>query len=74
MRARRECRSPKDSRRFGASEPQRRTAPVENSASNALVFQCDGIGCYDWSYQAEEDPTNFALMAITSSSSSSDNE
>nr|GEU35408.1 hypothetical protein [Tanacetum cinerariifolium] len=31
-------------------------------------------GCYDWSYQAEEEPANFALMAITSSSSSSDNE
>nr|GEZ73247.1 hypothetical protein [Tanacetum cinerariifolium] len=29
---------------------------------------------YDWSYQAEEEPANFALMAITSSSSSSDNE
>nr|GEW54041.1 hypothetical protein [Tanacetum cinerariifolium] len=31
-------------------------------------------GCYDWSYQAEEKPANFALIAITSSSSSSDNE
>nr|GEU41362.1 hypothetical protein [Tanacetum cinerariifolium] len=31
-------------------------------------------GCYDWSYQAEEEPANFALMAITSSSSFSDNE
>nr|GEY77003.1 hypothetical protein [Tanacetum cinerariifolium] len=49
----RECRSPKDSRRSGATESQRRTAP---------------------SYQAEEEPTKFALMAITSSSSSSDNE
>nr|GEV98144.1 uncharacterized mitochondrial protein AtMg00810-like [Tanacetum cinerariifolium] len=49
----RECRSPKDSRRSGATEPQRRTA---------------------LSYQAEEEPANFALMAITSSSSSSDNE
>nr|GEU54348.1 putative ribonuclease H-like domain-containing protein [Tanacetum cinerariifolium] len=29
-------------------------------------------GSYDWSYQAEEEPTNFALMAF--SSSSSDNE
>nr|GEX29559.1 hypothetical protein [Tanacetum cinerariifolium] len=29
---------------------------------------------YDWSYQAEEEPANVALMAITSSSSSSDNE
>nr|GEZ35990.1 retrovirus-related Pol polyprotein from transposon TNT 1-94 [Tanacetum cinerariifolium] len=31
-------------------------------------------GCYDWSYQAEEEPANFPLMAITSSSSSSDNK
>nr|GEX42713.1 hypothetical protein [Tanacetum cinerariifolium] len=38
--------------------------------------KCDGIGTYDWSYQAEEEPTNFSLMAFTSSSSnsSSDNE
>nr|GEX66552.1 ribonuclease H-like domain-containing protein [Tanacetum cinerariifolium] len=35
----RECRSPKDSRRSRATEPQRRTAPVENSTSNALVSQ-----------------------------------
>nr|GEY63527.1 hypothetical protein [Tanacetum cinerariifolium] len=31
-------------------------------------------GSYDWSYQAEEEPTNYALMAFSSSSSSSDNE
>nr|GEZ26569.1 hypothetical protein [Tanacetum cinerariifolium] len=49
----RECRSPKDSRRNGAAEPQRRIVP---------------------SYQAEEEPTNYALMAFSSSSSSSDNE
>nr|GFA59826.1 hypothetical protein [Tanacetum cinerariifolium] len=47
----RECRSPKDSRRSGAAELQRRT-----------------------SYQAEEKLTNYALMAFSSSSSSSDNE
>nr|GEU45434.1 hypothetical protein [Tanacetum cinerariifolium] len=41
MRARRECRSPKDTRRTGAAETHRRTAPVENSTSNALVSQCD---------------------------------
>nr|GEV21542.1 putative ribonuclease H-like domain-containing protein [Tanacetum cinerariifolium] len=29
---------------------------------------------YDWSFQAEEEPTNYALMAFISSSSSSDNE
>nr|GEV02611.1 hypothetical protein [Tanacetum cinerariifolium] len=50
IRARRECRSPKDSRRTGAVEPQRRTVLVETSTSNALVSQCDGVGSYDWSY------------------------
>nr|GEZ67311.1 hypothetical protein [Tanacetum cinerariifolium] len=43
----RECRSPKDSRRNGAAEPQRRNVPVETSTSNALVPQCDGVGSYD---------------------------
>nr|GEV23247.1 hypothetical protein [Tanacetum cinerariifolium] len=47
----RECRSPKDTRRNDAAEPQRRNVT------------------------AEEEPTNYALMAFTSSSSSSsDNE
>nr|GEV72826.1 retrovirus-related Pol polyprotein from transposon TNT 1-94 [Tanacetum cinerariifolium] len=68
----RECRSPKDSRRNSAAEPQRRTVLVETSTSNALVSQCDGVGSYDWSYQAEEEPANFALMAFSSLSSSSD--
>nr|GEX10051.1 putative ribonuclease H-like domain-containing protein [Tanacetum cinerariifolium] len=49
----RKRRSPKDSRRTGAAEPQRRTVP---------------------SYQAEEEPTNYALMAFLSLSSSSDTE
>nr|GEV28360.1 hypothetical protein [Tanacetum cinerariifolium] len=69
----RECRFPKDTRRTVVTEPQRRHVPVETSTSNALVSQCDGIGSYDWSYQAEEEPANFALMAI-SSTSSFDNE
>nr|GEU52047.1 putative ribonuclease H-like domain-containing protein [Tanacetum cinerariifolium] len=34
----------------------------------------DGVGSYDWSYQAEEELANFALMAFSPSSSSSDNE
>ncbi|GJV19562.1 putative ribonuclease H-like domain-containing protein [Tanacetum coccineum] len=51
----------------------RRIVPVETPA-NALVVQ-DGIGGYDWSFQAEEDISNFALMAYTSQgSSSSDSE
>nr|GFB71329.1 hypothetical protein [Tanacetum cinerariifolium] len=71
----RECRSPKDTKRNVAVEPQRRNVPVETSTSNELVSQCDGVGSYDWSFQAEEEPTNYALMAFTSlSSSSSDNE
>nr|GFA60272.1 hypothetical protein [Tanacetum cinerariifolium] len=47
----RECRSPRNSKRNGAVEPQRRTVP---------------------SYQAGEEPANFALMAFSSSSSYSD--
>nr|GEY30286.1 hypothetical protein [Tanacetum cinerariifolium] len=60
--------------RPGAAEPQRRTVPVETSTSNALVSQCDGTGSYDWSYQAEEEPANYALMAFSSSSSSFDTD
>nr|GFB71634.1 hypothetical protein [Tanacetum cinerariifolium] len=49
----------------------RSNVQVETSTSNALVSQCDGVGSYDWSFQAEEEPPNYALMAFTSSSSSS---
>nr|GEY94855.1 putative reverse transcriptase domain-containing protein [Tanacetum cinerariifolium] len=56
-------------------ETQRRIVPVETSISNTLVSQCDGVGSYDWSFQADEEPTNYTLMVFTSSSSSSsDNE
>ncbi|GJT51855.1 hypothetical protein Tco_0978012 [Tanacetum coccineum] len=47
----------------------RRVVPVE-IPTNTLVVQ-DGIGGYDWSFQAEEGITNFALMAYTSQGSSS---
>nr|GEU68589.1 hypothetical protein [Tanacetum cinerariifolium] len=58
-----ECRSLKDSRRNGAADPQGRSVLVETTTSNALVSQCDGVVSYDWSFQAEEEPTNYALMA-----------
>ncbi|GJR05481.1 hypothetical protein Tco_0528465 [Tanacetum coccineum] len=51
-------------------EPTRRTVPVEETTLNALVYQCNIFG-YDWSDQAEEGPTNFALMAYSSTSLSS---
>ncbi|GKF50845.1 ribonuclease H-like domain-containing protein, partial [Tanacetum coccineum] len=66
----RECRAPRnqENRR---RENNRRTVTVETPTKNALVAQ-DGIGGYDWSYQAEEEHlTNFELMAHTSSGSSS---
>ncbi|GJT20854.1 hypothetical protein Tco_0890791 [Tanacetum coccineum] len=47
-----------------------RVVKVETTTSNALV-SCDGSG-YDWSDQAEEGPTNFALMAYSSISSNSE--
>ncbi|GJS56920.1 putative ribonuclease H-like domain-containing protein [Tanacetum coccineum] len=49
-------------------EPVRRNVTMETTETKALVAQ-DGLG-YDWSDQAEEGPTNFALMAYISSSSS----
>nr|GEV82720.1 hypothetical protein [Tanacetum cinerariifolium] len=70
----RKCRSSKDSRRTAVAETQRRSVLVETSTSNALVSQCDGTGSYDWSYQAEEEPTNFALMALSYSSSNSSSD
>nr|GEV30490.1 hypothetical protein [Tanacetum cinerariifolium] len=64
----RECRSPRDNK---ITNTLRRTVPVEAFTFNALVSQCDGVGSYDWSFQADEEPTNYALMAFTSSGSSS---
>nr|GEX99661.1 hypothetical protein [Tanacetum cinerariifolium] len=69
-----ECRSPKNLRRTGVAELQRRTVPVKTSTSNALVSQCDSVGSYDWSSQVEEEPANFTLMAFSASNSSSDTE
>ncbi|GKA41057.1 putative ribonuclease H-like domain-containing protein [Tanacetum coccineum] len=43
----------------------KRNTPMDTSTTNALVVQ-DGIGGYDWSFQAKEGLTNFALMAYTS--------
>nr|GEU41045.1 putative ribonuclease H-like domain-containing protein [Tanacetum cinerariifolium] len=40
----------------------------------AMDILLGSVGSYDWSYQTEEEPANYALMAFSSSSSSSDNE
>ncbi|GJX05884.1 ribonuclease H-like domain-containing protein [Tanacetum coccineum] len=61
----RECRALRNQGNRNRDTP-RRNAPVDTSTTNALVVQ-DGIGGYDWSFQAEEGITNFALMAYTSS-------
>nr|GEV25911.1 hypothetical protein [Tanacetum cinerariifolium] len=70
-----DLKSPRDNRN---KDTPRRTVPVEVSTSNALVSQRDAVGSYDWSFQADEKPTNYALMAYASSdslsSSGSDNE
>ncbi|GJT08581.1 ribonuclease H-like domain-containing protein [Tanacetum coccineum] len=58
----RECRAPINQGNRNGDAP-RRIVPVETHA-NALVVQ-DVIGGYDWSFQAEEGITNFALMAYT---------
>ncbi|GJT99439.1 hypothetical protein Tco_1109778 [Tanacetum coccineum] len=71
----REYKFPRNQENKGR-ENNTKTIAVETPTQNALIAQ-DGIGGYDWSYQAEEEqPTNHALMAFTSSgtSSSSDSE
>ncbi|GJU41034.1 ribonuclease H-like domain-containing protein [Tanacetum coccineum] len=65
----RECRALRNQENRNR-ENTRRVMPVETTTSNALV-SCDGFG-YDWSDQAEEGPTNFALMAYSFTSSNSE--
>nr|GEU46394.1 hypothetical protein [Tanacetum cinerariifolium] len=60
----RECKAPRNQGNRNRDSPTRNT-PVDTSTTNALVVQ-DGIGGYDWSFQAEKELTNFALMAYTS--------
>ncbi|GKB06458.1 ribonuclease H-like domain-containing protein [Tanacetum coccineum] len=66
----RECRALKnqDNRK---RESTRRSVPMETTTFNALI-SCDGLGGYDWSDLAEEGPTNYALMAYSSSSFNSE--
>ncbi|GKC87855.1 ribonuclease H-like domain-containing protein, partial [Tanacetum coccineum] len=66
----RECRDPRNQDNWNR-ESSRRSVPVETTTSNALI-SCDGLGGYDWSDHAEEGPTNYALMAYSSSSSDSE--
>ncbi|GJS40275.1 retrovirus-related pol polyprotein from transposon TNT 1-94 [Tanacetum coccineum] len=66
----RECRALRNQENRNR-ESTRRSVPVETTTSNALI-SCDGLGDYDWSDQAEEGPTNFALMAYSSTSSNSE--
>nr|GEX34665.1 putative ribonuclease H-like domain-containing protein [Tanacetum cinerariifolium] len=63
-----ECRAPR-TQNNKHKESTRKSVPVKTPASTSLV-PCDGLGGYDWSDQAEEEP-NYALMAYTSSSSDS---
>nr|GFA24718.1 hypothetical protein [Tanacetum cinerariifolium] len=39
--------------------------------STSTLPNVDSLSSYDWSYQAEEEPTNFTIMAFSSSSSNS---
>nr|GEY41076.1 ribonuclease H-like domain-containing protein [Tanacetum cinerariifolium] len=60
----RKCRAPRNQGNKNRDAPTR-NALVDTSTTNALVVQ-DGISGYNWSFQAEEELTNFVLMAYTS--------
>ncbi|GJX84895.1 putative reverse transcriptase domain-containing protein [Tanacetum coccineum] len=68
-------RSERNQGRRSYGDNSRSNAPTNESSSQDLVAQ-DGLGGYDWSNDFEVEPVNYALMAISSSSSlsSSDNE
>ncbi|GJW54254.1 ribonuclease H-like domain-containing protein [Tanacetum coccineum] len=69
----RECRFLRN-QEYKGREYNTKTITVETPTQNDLIAQ-DRIGGYDWSYQAEEEqPTNHALMAFTSSGSSSSSD
>ncbi|GKC70151.1 hypothetical protein Tco_1116034, partial [Tanacetum coccineum] len=62
---------------YRSRDNTRRTVPVETFDAlvvqdNALIVQ-DGLR-YDWSYIAQDEPTEFALMAYTSGSNTEKNE
>nr|GEU30393.1 hypothetical protein [Tanacetum cinerariifolium] len=65
----REYRAPRNQENKNR-ENSRRTVPMEKHATSTFML-CDGIGGYDWSDQAKDAPTNFALMAYYSTSSKS---
>ncbi|GJT06644.1 putative ribonuclease H-like domain-containing protein [Tanacetum coccineum] len=65
----RECKSGKNQGKRSYGDNGRRNVPVNEPSSQALVAQ-NGLEGYDWSNDFDE-PVNYALMAISSSSSSS---
>ncbi|GJT08848.1 putative reverse transcriptase domain-containing protein [Tanacetum coccineum] len=69
----RECRAPRNQENRGRENSRRKLGLWKTLAVNPCSQ--DGIGGYDWSYQAEEEhPTNFALMTYTSSGNSSNSD
>ncbi|GKA87966.1 hypothetical protein Tco_0809730 [Tanacetum coccineum] len=58
-------------RRSAYDDNGRSNAQTTESSSQALVAQ-DGLGGYNWSNDFEVEPVNYALMAISSSSSDSE--
>ncbi|GKG10214.1 ribonuclease H-like domain-containing protein, partial [Tanacetum coccineum] len=64
-----ECRAPRN--QDNRNRESSRSVPIEITTSDTLI-SCDGIGGYDWSDLAEKGPTNYALMAYSSSSSNSE--
>ncbi|GJU05945.1 hypothetical protein Tco_1122375 [Tanacetum coccineum] len=71
----RECRSGRSQGRRPYGDNGRSNAQTTESSSQALVAQ-DGLGGYDWSndFEVMFEPVNYALMAISSSNSSSSSD
>ncbi|GJV78649.1 ribonuclease H-like domain-containing protein [Tanacetum coccineum] len=70
-----ECKSRRNQRKRSNDDNGKRNATINEPSSQSLMAQ-DGLGGYDQSNDFDVEPVNYALMAISSSSSSSsfDNE
>ncbi|GKD26590.1 hypothetical protein Tco_1232804, partial [Tanacetum coccineum] len=62
-----ECKSRRNQGKISYGDNGRRNATINEPSSQALVAQ-DALGGYNWSNDFDE-PVNYALMAISSSSS-----
>nr|GFB84222.1 hypothetical protein [Tanacetum cinerariifolium] len=63
------CKGMSDTKGTGQQESRCQKKDCTSRDTKLLsIVSCEGVGSYDWSDQAKEGPTNYALMAYSNSS------